>query len=503
MSDSSDHSLNTHEELKDESKPWKIVFDNVANGTPDEPTRAGFLALARLGKTVWNAWRNAYPCEINISVLGEISSSGPLVDLTGYDFSENINFAGFQFGDGANFEGVCFSKWAVFEGAQFGVRANFNFTRFEDYTVFLGAQFDEDAKFTGAKFKGQTTFEGGQFDCHACFRGAQFLCSVIDFKGVQFGDFASFSCAIFESYAEFDGDSWAGLGYSVYGENLDDRRVWAESRNLDPKKFGRISFGGAQFLGGAGFSNRCFTRAANFGLTNEYSTTLHFLRDSHGKIVPGKIIEEVKITKDQPTFFKYPPEFHNSILHQDTTFNGAIFPKKAHGNEMCARAYRTLKLAFAQQHAVREEQRFFKLEMAEEAELDAGAKQWLYHIYKEVSDYGFSLIRPLVWGLVLTGLFAVIYGLLMWGSDQSAGLAFLTNAQYNHHLTIQWLQFTLLNLFPLPGFNDTLQELRDNLFGDSGWWPLLAIIVEVLHKICILLAIFLIGLALRNLFKLK
>jgi len=216
-----------------------------------------------------------------------------------------------------------------------------------------------------------------------------------------------------------------------------------------------------------------------------------------------EVLEEVSIPEPQPAFFEYPPAFYNSTLHQDTSFRDAIFPNKPHGNEMCARAYRTLKLAFAQQHAVREEQRFFKLEMAEEAALDTGAKRGLYRVYKEVADYGFSLIRPLAWGLGLTGLFAIIYGALMWGAGTTSVFAVLGKSPINWQLTTQWGQFVLLNLLPLPGFDSTLKELRSTLFGNSGWWPLLATIAEAMHKICVLLAVFLIGLALRNLFKLK
>ena len=303
MSDLSDHPPYSAVD----PEPWKAVFVDVANGTPDEPTKAGLLALVRHGKVVWNAWRNAYPCRVH-RAINVVTTVGPKVYLRGHVFQDNVNFAEFLFGDDADFEGV---------------------------------------------------------------------------------------------------------------------------------------------------------------------------------------------------HFEIPPAFHNSTLHQDTTFQGAIFPKKAHGNEMCARAYRTLKLAFAQQHAVREEQRFFKLEMAEEAALDTGAKRWLYRVYKEVAGYGFSLIRPFAGGLCLTGLLAIVYGVLMRGAGTTPGFAVFSKAPIDWQLTTQWVQFVLINLLPLPGFDETLKELRSTLFGNSGWWPLLATIAEAMHKICVLLAVFLIGLALRNLFKLK
>ncbi len=48
----------------------------------------------------------------------------------------------------------------------------------------------------------------------------------------------------------------------------------------------------------------------------------------------------------------------------------------------------------------------------------------------------------------------MIYGMLMWGAGQSVGLAVLSKEQYDHQLTLQWVQFTLLNLFSLPWFNE-------------------------------------------------
>lgn len=495
MSDSPDLSSNSAAA----PAPWEAVFADAANGTPDKPTKAGLLALVRHGKDVWNAWRNAYPCRVHTARNGVVTTDGPKVDLRGHVFQDDVNFSEFLFGDDADFEGVHFIKTAIFARAQFGDKANFSFTRFEGRAVFVGAQFGDDVNFAGAKFDAQTIFVGAQFGHGARFLGAQFD-SRAEFKGTQFGDSAQFNGALFKDCALFDGMDWASLG-RIYGELLDGRRAWANLRGLDPQAFGSVDFGGAKFLGNPNFSNRRFTGKTNFGLS-DYFSVLHSAYDNNGKVLMVGL-EEVSITAPQPAFFECPPAFHNSTLHQDTSFRDAIFPDKPRGSEMFARAYRTLKQAFAQQHAVREEQRFFKLEMAEEAALDTGAKRWLYRVYKEVADYGFSLIRPFAWSLGLTGLFAIVYGFLMWGAGTTAGFAVLSEAPINWQLTTQWAQFVLLNLIPLPGFDDTLKVLRSTLFGDSGWWPLLATVVEAVHKICVLLAAFLIGLALRNLFKLK
>ena len=73
-------------------------------------------------------------------------------------------------------------------------------------------------------------------------------------------------------------------------------------------------------------------------------------------------------------------------------------------------AYRTLKLAFNKQQAVREEQRFFRLEMEEETLRETGIKRWLFRAYKTFSDYGFSVTRPLKYGGLGVLVLTLLYG---------------------------------------------------------------------------------------------
>lgn len=70
-------------------------------------------------------------------------------------------------------------------------------------------------------------------------------------------------------------------------------------------------------------------------------------------------------------------------------------------------------------------------------------------------------------------------------------------------IAAQWLQFTFANLLPLPD-SSLINDLRLELFGKPGTWiTLLAYGLETLQKLMALIAYFLMGLALRNLFKMK
>lgn len=419
MSDFTDSNSTT--EYAVPTEPWMAIFvDSYANGTPDKPSKMGFIALARLGKNVWNAWRNAFPCEMR-EMNGSIHLEGPKVDLSGCNFNhDSLSFKGFLFGDGADFEGSCFEKLAIFTDAKFGYRANFCCAQFKDLALFLGTQFGDSANFVGAQFHDQALFLGAQFEKSASFSVARF--GYTDFRGAQLGDSTDFRCVTFTGNANFAGLDWGDLR-NIYEELLDDRRTWANLRGLDPQEIKSIDFGGAWFGCSCNFSNRRFIGATNFGHSRR-SFQLNYVSDDNGNMtIQTQRHPKVHFLPNLPTFFGYPPSFHNSNLHQGMTFRGAIFPQKALGTEECAMAYRTLRLAFTKWHAVRDEQLFFKLEMAEEAAIDKGHKAWLYSAYREVADYGFSLIRPLAWSLVLTIMFAIVYGLLMWGAGTTAGLA--------------------------------------------------------------------------------
>ncbi|WP_291921991.1 pentapeptide repeat-containing protein, partial [Limnohabitans sp.] len=202
---------------------------------------------------------------------------------------------------------------------------------------------------------------------------------------------------------------------------------------------------------------------------------------------------------DTTSFFKCNfaevPTFHSCELNQDTSFEGSVFPP-ATGSEEAARAYRTLKLAFSKQQAIREEQRFFRLEMEEETLRETGLKRLLFQAYKTFSDYGFSITRPLKYGGLAVLVLTALYGLLSWLGQ--CGLSVQAC-----HFAPQWLEFSLLQTLPLPGL-DKLSEAASKAFWPQGaWWSFGLSALVILHKTLSLAVLFLIGLALRNLFKLK
>lgn len=421
------------------------LFANPEHGTPDNISKAGCLTLARLGKDEWNAWREAFP-------VTRISPSKYQnhADFSMHDFrNEKVDFSNFNFGDGV-----------TFQGSKFGGKADFSCTIWGNHADLIGCNFGVGANFSKSIWYGQVKFNFSQWEVRPNFSKSKFKGSV-NFQGAQLGAWANFKDTEFERSVSFAGSEW-GL---VKRENIsvEDFKDYVEESTvmcLEPNIFWEIHFDGAKFKGVVNFSNREFKRVTSF---------------------KNAIFHDVV-------------EFHGAVLHQDTSFDGAIFPPPTDtGGDRAARAYRTLKLSFSNQQALREEQRFFRLEMAEEAKRAKGFKSLLFWAYENCSDYGFSIKRPF---LVLLAVM-LIFGFLYAAMDSTTQLCFFTDPACQP--PFKAMQFSLAQL---PGMDKLLESSKLSLPTDS-WLDLLLSVLVLLHKAVILGALFLMGLALRNLFRLK
>ena len=65
------------------------------------------------------------------------------------------------------------------------------------------------------------------------------------------------------------------------------------------------------------------------------------------------------------------------------------------------------------------------------------------------------------------------------------------------------MRYVLIDAIPVPGLDRVQIELREALFGKNGGIATAAMLLEMLHKLIAIVCVFLFGLALRNLFKMK
>lgn len=270
-----------------------------------------------------------------------------------------------------NLTGFIFSGDALFSSATFS-----------DDTLFGSATFIGDANFNSTTFTGDANFDSATFSGVAQFDSTRFS-GEADFNDATFSGGALFRKATFSSRAEFEVVTFSGSS----------------------------EFNNVIFSGTAGFNNATFTDNANF--TNaEFKSTTDF----------SKVI------------FVEVPYFHNAELHQSTDFRGAIFEDK--GSRAAPSAYRTLKIAMGDVRSKKEEADFYAYEM------ESNLKQYDTHLFVKLftyfycafSDYGRSFMRPLVWLLLITIFFSMIYSVLLVHSNNSDILP---------HNSPYYIQFTI------------------------------------------------------------
>jgi hypothetical protein len=254
-----------------------------------------------------------------------------------------------------------------------------------------------------------------------------------------------------------------------------------------PFRFKYCSFLSAQFKKTL-FKNSCYFESCTF----REGTSFEGARfESSSSFDDSKFHSSTSFKK---AVFQIAPRFHNTDLHPGTTFSPAhefprLFPdiKSTDAPE----AYRTLKVAMLKHHALSEEQGFFRLEMRAAAERQTAWRRAAYLLYEWSSDYGQSVRLPLVWFLSSTVGFGLIYSLLAqkgWGA-------------WHPQLTA----LTLYGAVPLAAalrWTEISGQASEPLF-PTGWPLLFAQIFIVVQSILSAVLLFLVGLGLRNMFKIR
>ena len=470
-----------------------------------------------------------------------------VADFSQHVFTETTTFDSFVFGEHCNFEGTRFDCYTTFFNCRFGAGCSFREAQFRT-VIFDVASFIGSACFAQAVFKTGAAFHGsifmGEFDADAKnntiqydFGGVHFENAQIQFSGCRLKgnvsfyravgnsiilkgnnwnvDFpiwifdASFSslsgeirvtdnhfgaanftgarvrAMIFER-CEFSNANFSGVAQDEFDRHFEDterKRVgqFSKKHGLFPDKFKEVAFKGCTFKGEADFSGREFIRKAIWTKSRELSD------EKKAKDDKEKAVAEEKALESRDTIFNVPPIFHGAKLPQDCSFVHAQFPKTASGKEEYERSYRTLRLALAQHGTIREEQRFFQLEMAEELARIKGklrVRYWLIRLYS-FFGYGFSVQRPLLALLVVLIAMMVSLG---FGFENGFALNLDWDGVCN---AFSRLSCAISTLVPLLGSPKSCK-----------CWQTIPVLTEI-FKFCGYTLTFLVGLALRNHLKMK
>lgn len=310
-------------------------------------------------------------------------------DFSHHIFKTDVNFTRFSFPGDAVFESAKFSKKVYFDETEFFGRANFskaiisgscNFTnaKFKDTAefweatfmydvVFPGVQFLNGASFNQAKFEGEAHFPRANFKGNISFRQAKFL-DIVVFLNVAFSDRADFQDVTFMRLAQF-----------------------SNAKFLD-----NATFHQGVFKGPAYFRESLFKESAEFkAIKGKGSFSLYNVQFNH-------------VPDFSEAHFEEAPLFDNVNLEPER-FRG-ISAQESDTN-LSAR-WRALKRLAIQGYDHERELQFFKGEVIARRRTQdkwRHAQFWVGWLYQILSDFGRSIVRPILCLVISLLAFTIFY----------------------------------------------------------------------------------------------
>jgi hypothetical protein len=210
------------------------------------------------------------------------------------------------------------------------------------------------------------------------------------------------------------------------------------------------------------------------------------------------------ITLFREAHFDEPPEFFNVDLPHEADFERATYGKVTPSNAIAAEpAYRTLKLKMSELQHHRLETAFVALELRAKRYNDPSRVACiLYALYCAFSNFGQSFAYPLLWLLGVAALSGFIYFAVIDGPT-------LLSCGMSDQCKLDWARvgnFAVLAVFGLVPFLDFSKQIAmrqlEALTGSRDATSLV-LAIESVETTLSLLFLFLLGLAVRNLFRLK
>jgi hypothetical protein len=328
-------------------------------------------------------------------------------------------------------------------------------------------EFEQHAFFTNYLFSNKSIFQSAIFSSVARFVRATFS-SDADFIDATFSRVADFIEATFSRVAEFAGATFSG--YASFNEATFS---------------GCADFHGATCSSGAAFDDATFSSDADFNGVIFYHET-RFRKATFGEISNFVNAEMKGETSFEGAVFKTePPHFFGAKLHEGTVWRGIVWPKPKNKDKAGSfvDAYERLKLEMDRLKKHEDELDFFALELQSRRVLQEGVVKGSglpIALYGLVSDYGRSYARPQY------ALFAV------------AAIGTLVLLLSSALKPWQSLGLSLANTFNVFGFRKDFfdPKLFENL---PATLKILAAIQTILGTILL----FLVGLGIRNKFRMK
>lgn len=406
-----------------------------------------------------------------------VRSSAPIVaDFSSRTFRKAVSFENCVFSGRAIFKDT---KYQKIEAVSFknSKAVEFNFSGSQVPSLdFSGADISSVFNFSGCgchglKFKEASIGNVAIFDnatiSHNDFHSAKFRGAAL-FRHTSFADNGQFSSALLNA-ADFSGARF--FKAACFKETAFPQSV----------KFQKTTFSEIADFSGAKFEKDAIFQSAVFESTCRFSNAqVSFLADFEGA-------EFNSLLDLSSSRFEEVPIFHSSQIYPAADFetaqilDGKIKPREARHR------WRTLKRHMSDIHSHEQEHEFFVNEMRARATYAPTTIKWLYRAYDLVSEYGGSVARPSAALAGLWAVFALAYAIAI------SGLCL-------PDIKVPLLSF--INSFPFVGFGSVSGDLVKSIAGTDKL-PGLYILFAAIHSVLATALWFLIGLALRNRFRIK
>jgi hypothetical protein len=389
-------------------------------------------------------------------------------------FTRYADFGRVKFAKDANFVGVTFSQEADFGLAMFAQNADFSSATFTGSANFTSAMFAESSDFSEATFTNGADFSWATFRKDADFSGVGFV--LANFSVATFTQNTYFSNSTFARDASFRGATFRQDAYlyrAAFAQGADFiGATFAQDANFVGSTFAQdTEFSEAAFLRDANFNEATFASVANFEDARflgaaEFRKT-GFRRDE--RLAPGPVFSLAEFSRPEVVVFYKTYLGQAVFLNCDVskfTFSFVEWRKRQGGGKrmvfeevvdleaapdlrssedsldernygLVAELYQQLKKNYDERKDYWTAGDFHYGEMEMKRLSSPQRKKiprWLHRnlglaaLYKCVSEYGESYVRPFIWLLVVLAIFTLLFPLAGLSSGGKAPRSLVTIA---------------------------------------------------------------------------
>ncbi len=404
--------------------------------------RQSHLKRMRQGRKIWNAWAEQVLEAIEKTYPENASEAEKLAIRNQYQ----IDFSKVEFKEDVDFFYFIFPIAVDFSRATFSGEANFKVATFSGEANFKVATFSGEANFKVATFSGKANFMLARFSSNARFFGVTFSGEanfrVATFSGEANFEEVTFSCEANFLRAIFSGEMVSFLGAEFQRQSLFIGVQFADTAKAIPCDFRQVDF------------------------------HLPPLVDSFPSNLSQFIDANINKQRDQG-------------FYQDCEAKFRALKQLAEGNNNHQKALE-----------------FYSCELYCQRHATGGLrnlKNWASYFYGWLSGYGLSLLRPFILWL------AVILGGIVLQACNDNKISLSPTASVNWERVFFYAAPSMSALVSKPLYQ---KEVRHRLYPEdtektAGQLPPFNRVVRFFQTLLTFVALFLVGLALRNRFKIK